>query len=207
MPTISTLLTFSAATVALLVVPGPSVVYVVTRSVEHGRWAGMLSMLGLETGALLHAIGAAAGLGVLLASSELAFSMVRYAGACYLLHLAARQLRNRRSSVDGPTQAAPASGLRLYLDGILVDLLNPKTALFFIAFLPQFVDPTRGQATTQFLALGLCFVALATLTDGAYAIVAGGLAGRISRSTGAKRCIGVTTGGVYVGLAGLAAFG
>lgn len=163
-------------------------------------------MLGLETGALLHAIGAAAGLAALLASSELAFSIVRYAGAGYLLYLGAKQFRSRRTSIDQPTETGTESRLRWYLDGVLVDLLNPKTALFFLAFLPQFVDPAQGQVATQFLALGLCFVVLAVVADSAYAIIAGGLADRISRSVRVQRYIGNTTGGVYVSLAGLAAF-
>ncbi|HSK25652.1 MAG TPA: LysE family translocator [Jiangellales bacterium] len=206
MPTASTLLVFAAATLALLLVPGPSVVYVVARSLEHGRAAGLTSMLGIETGALLHVAAAAAGLTALLASSDLAFSVVKYAGAAYLIGMGVRQVVRRHVAVTqhGAVPSA-ASRLQLFRDGVLVDLLNPKTGLFFLAFLPQFVDPARGAVATQVLALGLLFVALAAVTDGAYAVVAGGLAGRLSRSVTGRRRIDRTTAGVYVGLGGLAA--
>lgn len=205
MPTTATLATFVAATAAMLIVPGPSVLYVVTRSVEHGRAAGLLSMLGLETGALCHAVGTAAGLAAVLASSEVALGMVRYCGAGYLLYLGVRQLRTSRLSADAATAGRATSRLRLYLDGMLVDLLNPKTALFFIAFLPMFVDPGRGSVATQLLVLGLCFVAMAVASDTTYAVVAGGFARQLHRSVRAQRYIGRTAGCVYVGMAALAA--
>ena len=207
MPTGATLLTFAAATLAILVIPGPSVVYVMTRSIEQGRRAGLYSMLGLETGALLHVLATAVGLAALLASSELAFTIIRYGGAGYLLYLGARQLRTRARGLDLASGLTSASRRRLYRDGVLVDLLNPKTALFFVAFLPQFVDPSRGSEAGQIATLGLCFVALAVLCDGSYAIAAGGLGRRIQASSGAQLRIGRATGGVYVGLAALTAFG
>ncbi|RJK96436.1 LysE family translocator [Vallicoccus soli] len=205
MPSTSTLLVFAAATLALLVVPGPSVVYVVARSLEHGRAAGLWSVLGLETGALLHVLGATAGLGALLASHPLALGAVRYAGAAYLVLMGVRQFL-RRHAAPGAAGATPASRLRLFRDGVLVDLLNPKTALFFLAFLPQFVDPARGPVPLQVAVLGLCFVALALTTDALYALAAGALSTHLSCSAARRRRVGTTTAGVYVGLGGVAAF-
>jgi threonine/homoserine/homoserine lactone efflux protein len=207
MPSTSTVLVFAAATLALLVAPGPSVVYVVARSLEHGRAAGLTSMLGIETGALVHVAAAAVGLTALLASSEVAFSIVKYAGAAYLVGMGVRQVRRRHEPItaaDSVTSAA--SRLRLFRDGVMVDLLNPKTGLFFLAFLPQFIDPSRGPVGGQVLILGLLFVALAAVTDGTYAVVAGGLSGRLARSVASRRRVDRTTASVYVGLGGLAAF-
>lgn len=209
MPTIATLLLFGGTALAMLVVPGPSVVYVVARSIEHGRAAGLYSMLGLESGALLHILGAAFGLAALLATSEAMFAVVRCSGAGYLLYLGVRQLCGRDFAAPGagPTgHTVAASRMRLFRDGVLVDLLNPKTALFFIAFLPQFVDPARGPASAQILVLGLCFVALAAVCDGCYAVAAGRLAARVRASARVQHRLNKATGCVYVGLAGLAAF-
>ncbi len=207
MPSTSTVLVFSAATLALLVVPGPSVVYVVARSLEHGRAAGLTSMLGIETGALVHVAAAAVGLTALLASSEVAFSIVKYAGAAYLVGMGVRQVRRRHEPITAADSVTPAaSRLRLFRDGVMVDLLNPKTGLFFLAFLPQFIDPSRGPVGGQVLVLGLLFVALAAVTDGTYAVVAGGLSGRLARSVASRRRVDRTTASVYVGLGGLAAF-
>jgi threonine/homoserine/homoserine lactone efflux protein len=197
------LVTFAAATLAMLLVPGPSVLFVVTRSVQDGRAAGMLSVLGLETGAAIHAVATAAGFGAVLASTPWALSVVRYGGAAYLVFLGLRQGFSRPS--QAATAAPAVSRLRVFTDGVLVDLLNPKTALFFLAFLPQFVDPGRGSASTQMLALGLCFVLLAVVTDLSYALLASALRHRLTRSPSNSRRLSRTTAGVYLGLGGLAA--
>ena len=170
MPTTTTLLVFVPSTLALLAVPGPSVVYVVTRTLEQGRRAGLVSMLGLETGALVHVALSALGVTALLAASDWAFLAVKYAGATYLVVLGMRQLR-RRPAGAGAADSPTTSEARLFRDGVLVDLLNPKTGLFFLAFLPQFVEPVRGPVAGQVLVLGVCFVVLAALTDGTYALV------------------------------------
>ena len=159
MPSGSTLLLFAGATLLLLALPGPSVLYVVARTVEQGRAAGLVSVLGLETGALIHVGAAAAGVSALVASSPGAFAALRYGGAAYLLWLAARTLLRARGS--SPAAAAPASRVQLFRDGVMVDLLNPKTALFFLAFLPGFVRVDAGPVAVQVLLLGLVFVALA----------------------------------------------
>ncbi len=190
MPSLTTLALFAASTLALLAVPGPSVLYVVARTVEQGRTAGLVSVLGLETGALIHVAAAAGGLSALVASSPTAFAVLRYGGAAYLLWLGVRTLR--RSREDAPAALAPASHARLFRDGVLVDLLNPKTALFFLAFLPGFVHAGAGPVALQVVVLGLVFVVLAALTDGAYAVATA----RISRGAGrnGRRVAGATAG-------------
>lgn len=199
LPTAQTLTIFTAATLALLVVPGPSVVYVMARSIEQGRTAGLFAMLGLESGALLHVIAATAGLASVLAASPVAFTIIRWSGAAYLIYLAIRQFRAPAATeVHGNWRG---SGWRLYRDGVLVDLLNPKTAMFFIAFLPQFVDASRGSAHLQMLVLGLTFVVLAGVCDGSYALVSGQLGGRIRRSQRLSGRVNRATSGVYVLLA------
>ncbi|MGH3359224.1 MAG: LysE family translocator [Nocardioidaceae bacterium] len=204
LPTGETLVVFATATITVLILPGPSVVYVMTRGLEQGRAAGMLAMLGLETGALVHVVAATVGIAALLASSPTAFACVRYGGAAYLLYLAFRQLRTGYALASGSALRTERSRWRLYRDGVVVDLLNPKTSLFFIAFLPQFVDRSRGSADVQMLALGLCFVGLAALCDGTYALVSGGVGARLQRTERLHGRINWATSGVYVTLAGAA---
>ena len=204
MPAPTTLLTFATATLLILLVPGPSVAYVVARSLEHGRAGGLVSMLGIESGSLLHVVAAALGLTALIASSPWAFPVLKYGGAAYLVVLGNRQLRRRRIDFGTETGAGSVSRLRLFRDGVLVDLLNPKTGLFFLAFLPQFVNPAAGALSLQIVLLGVVFVLLAALTDGAYALLASTLRDRLTRSGRARQRLNRTTGGVYVGLGGLA---
>src|ERR1051325_6985728 len=172
MPDPSRLALFVGAALLLLVVPGPSVLYVVTQSVSHGRRAGIASVAGITTGTLVHIAAATVGLSALLASSALAFDVVKYLGAAYLVVIGVRRLvgLERAPEEDG---RPPRNLARLYRQGIVVNTLNPKTALFFLAFLPQFVDPSRGAAWAQILALGLLFAALGFLSDGTWALVAG----------------------------------
>ena len=164
MPDSGTFLAFAAASLALLAVPGPSVLYIVARSVEQGRRAGIVSMLGIEAGGLLHVAAAALGLSALMASSAAAFEGLRWAGAAYLVWLGARKLL--AAAEDGERPAVGAVR-RLFWHGVAVNLLNPKTAMFFLAFLPQFVDPAAGPAALQALVLGLG--ARAGRADAAYA--------------------------------------
>jgi len=200
-PTTQTLAVFAVATLVLLVIPGPSVVYVMARSIEQGRGAGLMAMLGLETGAFVHAVVAATGLASVLAASPTAFTVIRWAGAAYLVYLAVRQFRT--PCADASSTGSRSSGWRLYRDGMLVDLLNPKTCLFFVAFLPQFVDGSRGSAEGQMMTLGMCFVVLAAMCDGAYALASGGLSSRIRSGRFGGRT-NRATGGVYVVLAAIA---
>ncbi|MFC7877992.1 LysE family translocator [Isoptericola sp. NPDC057391] len=211
LPSSPALLGFLAASLAMLAVPGPSVVYVVARTTAHGRRAGMWSMAGLETGAALHVVAAAAGLAALLARSPALFDAVRWTGAAYLVWLGVRELRAARARAASPGDASGEDGAptaprswRLFVDGVLVDVLNPKTALFFLAFLPQFADPARGPVAPQLALLGGLFVGLAALVDSAYALLADRMSWRLRASERARRRLGRASGGVYLALAGAA---
>jgi threonine/homoserine/homoserine lactone efflux protein len=163
-------------------------------------------MLGVEAGALLHVAAATVGVSALVASSPGALLVVKLAGAGYLLVLGVRALR-RSGDIAWPGGRPPSSSSgRLFRQGLLVDALNPKTTMFFLAFLPQFVDPAAGAAVVavQTLVLGLCFLALATLSDGGYALVAGTIAERLRRSPAARARLQRASGAAYVGLAALA---
>jgi threonine/homoserine/homoserine lactone efflux protein len=204
MPDPSRLALFVGAALLLLVVPGPAVLYVVTQSVSHGRRAGIASVAGITTGTLVHIAAATVGLSALLASSAVAFDVVKYLGAAYLIVAGIRRLAGWDAQ---PEQTPPPTGhRRLYSQGIVVNVLNPKTALFFLAFLPQFVNPARGAAWVQILALGLLFAALGFFSDSTWALVAGTLGERLRRS---RRFPGVqryVSGSVFVGLGAVAAF-
>jgi threonine/homoserine/homoserine lactone efflux protein len=198
-PDRSTFLVFAVASLALVVAPGPNLVYIVTRSVSQGRRAGLVSAVGVEAGTLVHITAAAVGLSQLVATSALAFSVVKYAGAAYLLYLGLRALRRR----EGLDLSAAARSLRLprvFRDGIIVNVLNPKVALFFLAFLPQFIDPARGASATQILALGVVFFGIALTMDVLYAIVAGALRGWLRRRPAYLRRQRFVVGGVYLAL-------
>ncbi len=191
MPDPSTLMLFAGASLALLAVPGPAVIYVVMRSVDQGRRAGMVSVLGVETATFAYALAAAVGLTGLIAASEIGFTIVKYAGAAYLVFLGVRKLLER----DEPQEAVAEARSRLYVKGMLVQALNPKIAVFFLAFLPQFADSAFG-----LLVLGTIFTLLAVLSDGAYVLLAGGVAGRLRTSRRARRGLAKLSGGVYIGL-------
>jgi threonine/homoserine/homoserine lactone efflux protein len=200
MPELHTFVIFAAASAAFLAVPGPSVIYIVSRSLAEGRTAGIVSALGIQAGGLVHVTAATIGVSALLASSATAFSVVKYAGAAYLIFIGIRRL------LDGdepePGEDRPADRKKLFWQGVVVNSLNPKTALFFLAFLPQFVDPDRGAVAPQVLALGVLFLTLATLSDSTYALVAGTVRGRLS---GRHRALARASGCSYVGLGLLAA--
>jgi threonine/homoserine/homoserine lactone efflux protein len=166
---------FVLAALILLLTPGPAVLYIVARSIDQGRQAGLVSVLGVHAGTLVHVAAAAAGLSAVLAASATAFSVVKYLGAAYLIYLGVRRFLERAPAVGSEPLRAPRLG-RAFVDGVIVNVLNPKTALFFLAFLPQFVDVSRGQVGAQILALGGVFVALGLLTDGSYALTAGTVA-------------------------------
>jgi threonine/homoserine/homoserine lactone efflux protein len=163
---------FIIASVVLLVTPGPAVLYIVARSVEQGRAAGLVSVLGIHLGTVVHIIAAAIGLSALIVSSALAFSIVKYVGVAYLIWIGIRTLLAKDPDPDAP--AVPAEPLRrVFRDGFVVNLFNPKTAIFFLAFLPQFVDPARGALHWQILVLGLTFMVLGMMSDGVFALLAG----------------------------------
>lgn len=194
---------FVLAALLLLLTPGPAVLYIVARSLEQGRRAGLVSMLGVHVGTLVHVAAAAIGVSALLAASATAFGIVKYVGAAYLVYLGVRRILDRRSLLaTAPTRHSPLR--RAFVDGVVVNVLNPKTALFFLAFLPQFVDVGRGTIGAQILALGVVFVLLGLMTDGAYALTAGTAAQWLRaqpRFLASERWI---SGGMYIGL-GIAA--
>jgi threonine/homoserine/homoserine lactone efflux protein len=189
---------FVASSLALLVVPGPAVLYIVTRSLSQGRAAGLVSMLGVNSGALLHTVAAALGLSAILVSSALAFSVVKYAGAAYLIYLGIRQFFTKGALENIELKQDSLS--RIFTQGIVVSVLNPKLALFFFAFLPQFVDPTRGNVALQMLGLGLLFVALAACSDGVYAMLSSSLGRWLQKNPRFASRQKYVTGSVYVGL-------
>jgi threonine/homoserine/homoserine lactone efflux protein len=193
----STVALFCVAALALAVVPGPAVLYIVAQSVDQGRFAGFVSALGIGVGGLVHVLAATIGLSSLLASSATAFTIVKYAGAAYLLFLGIRRLLTRETAEDDIVRA-PRSRRRLFVDGVVVNVLNPKTALFFIAFLPQFVDPDAGAATLQIFALGLIFVVIALGSDSLWAITAGTLGGWLKQSPAYFAVRRWVTGTVFV---------
>jgi threonine/homoserine/homoserine lactone efflux protein len=203
-PDRSTFLVFALASLALVIAPGPNLVYIVTRSLSQGRRAGLVSAVGVEAGTLVHITAAAVGLSQLVSTSALAFSVVKYAGAAYLLYLGLRALR-RREGLDLSAAARSLRLPRIFRDGIIVNVLNPKVALFFLAFLPQFVDPANGAATAQILALGVVFFLIALAVDILYAIVAGSLSGWLRRRPAYLRRQRFAVGGVYLALGASAA--
>jgi threonine/homoserine/homoserine lactone efflux protein len=207
MPDASTFALFVVAALVLLVVPGPSVLYIVARSIEGGRSAGLVSVLGVQTGAMVHIAFAAVGLSAILASSAVAFSVVKWLGAAYLVWLGLRQIFGRDEE-GGDVAVEPARLSRVFSQGVIVNTFNPKTALFFLAFLPQFVDPARGAAWTQILLLGATFVILALCSDGLYALLSGTAGGWLRRRMkGAtfRRGQRFVSGGILIALGAVAA--
>src|SRR5690349_1674493 len=190
---------FLTASIALLLVPGPAVLYIMTRSIDQGRAAGLASVAGIESATFVHILAAALGLSAILLSSALAFDIVKYIGAAYLIYLGIQKLRSKDDD-DASVVVQPQSLGQIYKQGVIVNLLNPKTALFFFAFLPQFVEPSHGSVTLQIVLLGLIFVSIATLTDGTYALVSSSLAGWLRGNKRFKRVQRYVSGTVYVGL-------
>ena len=196
---------FMGATLALLLVPGPAVLYITARSANQGRLAGLVSVLAIETANFLQAVAATLGLSAILLSSALAFDLVKYLGAAYLIYLGVRKLLVREeASTNGEIRVESLS--RIYWQGFMINLLNPKTALFFFAFLPQFVDPGKGNVTLQTLLLGALFVGMAIITDSLYALLASSLAEKLRGSRHFQKGQRYFAGLVYVGLGITTAF-
>jgi threonine/homoserine/homoserine lactone efflux protein len=200
MPEASTLALFAVAAITLLVIPGPAVLYIVARSVDQGRVAGLASVGGVHLGTLLHVAAAALGLSALLVSSAVAYHTVRWLGAAYLVWLGLRRLLARDEEA-GPDRPRPERGLgRVFAQGVVVNLLNPKTTLFFFAFLPQFVDLSKGSVPLQVVVFGVAFVLLGLVSDGAYALLASTGAGWLRRRPGVAKASRLVSGGVLVTL-------
>lgn len=190
---------FVVAALALLLIPGPAVLYVVARSIHEGRRAGLASVVGIHVGTLVHIAAATLGLSALIASSAMAFTAVKIAGAVYLVGLGMWTLLSRR---DEPAVALGGGRdlRRAFAQGIVVNVLNPKTALFFLAFLPQFVDPDAAHPALQIAFLGALFALLGLVTDSVWALAAGTAGGVLRRSRRFLRTQRYVTGTVYIGL-------
>jgi threonine/homoserine/homoserine lactone efflux protein len=207
MPDASTYGLFVAASLALTLVPGPAVLYIVARSVEGGRQAGLVSVLGIGVGGLVHVLFAAVGLSAILASSATAFSVVKWLGVAYLVYLGLQRILARDEGNAAVTVGREPLA-RVFSQGVVVNVLNPKTALFFLAFLPQFVDPSRGAVPAQIVLLGITFVVLALCTDGLYALLSGTAADWLRRrneNPRFRRGQRYVSGGVYLAMGAAAA--
>ena len=195
----TSLLGFVLAALVVLLIPGPGVLYVVTRSLIQGRQAGMISVVGLSAGALVHVVAATAGLSAILLASGAAFGVVKFLGAFYLIYLGLRTLLARQSTTDIKAPI-PDSLYRVFTDGVMVSILNPKIAVFFLAFLPQFMAPEQGSISIQFMRLGLLYVALAICTDGAYALFASSLRSFLNRRLMLGPLPRYASGFIYLGM-------
>ena len=205
MPDPATLFVFGAAALALIVVPGPAVLYIVSQSIDRGRLAGFVSALGIAVGALVHVAAAAIGLSSILVSSATAFNVVKYAGAAYLVCMGLWTIFRRRDEQRPESAPSERRLRRRFGQGVIVNVLNPKTALFFFAFLPQFVDPEQGAAALQIAVLGLVFVVIAVVSDSLWALAAGTASERLR---GSRRFLSVqryVSGSVFVGMGALTA--
>jgi threonine/homoserine/homoserine lactone efflux protein len=197
---------FLVAALALLITPGPAVIYIVTRSIDQGRSAGFVSAFGVFVGTLCHVAAAALGLSALLMSSALAFQSVKYLGAAYLIYLGIRKLTSRGGAEQngGPVPRQKLSAV--FRQGVIVNVFNPKTALFFLAFLPQFVNVHKGSVALQILTLGTIFACMGFTTDSSWALLAGTMATKMKRNLAFSRLQNYFSGGVYLSLGLATAF-
>jgi threonine/homoserine/homoserine lactone efflux protein len=195
---------FLLAALILLLTPGPAVLYIVARSLDQGRLAGFVSVLSIEVGNFVHVLAATLGLSAILVSSATAFSIVKYLGAAYLIYLGVRRIL-ARNTAHQPTTFQRQSLIRIFRQGVLVAILNPKTALFFFAFLPQFVDSSKSSFALQLLTLGCLFVLMAIVTDSLYALLAGTIGQWLKGTRSFLRVERYLVGTVYIGLGVMAA--
>jgi threonine/homoserine/homoserine lactone efflux protein len=202
MPDASHLVAFAVAAATIALIPGPGMLYVLARSLGGGREEGMRSTAGTGLGGLVHVAAAAAGLSAIIATSAAAFSVVKYLGAIYLVWLGLKAVLGRRH--EAPS-VAPARASDAFRQGVLTEALNPKTALFFLTFLPQFCQPENGPLAVQVLVLGAASVALNTLADVAVAFAAGAISRRLRERPRLWRRQQVATGGILIGLGAYAA--
>lgn len=195
----STLVAYLFASLAIILAPGPAQALVLTRSVSDGKKAGILTAIGLNIGTLFHTVAAALGLSAVLATSALAFAVVKYLGAAYLIYLGLRAWLNKEGPID-PQSPAVGSSRQVLGKAILTGILNPKVALFFLAFLPQFIDPARGAVLLQFLVLGSLLAGLDVLYETILVLIADTMSGWIRGNTSFNLWRGRVTGAVLVGL-------
>jgi len=192
---------FIFAGIILNLTPGADTMYILGRSISQGKKAGTLSALGIATGALVHCLFAALGLSVILAKSALAFEIVKYAGAVYLIYLGIKMLMSKTAeNFELKNNNGQVNYKKIYLSGILTNVLNPKIALFFLAFLPQFINPEYSQSFLPFLILGLTFVTTGTIWCIALAMFSSKLSNTIRRNYMVKKWLNKTTGGIFIAL-------
>ena len=202
MPSSHAVVTFAVATFVLLLIPGPAVLYIIQRSVTGGRRIGLAAVAGLELGDVIQVIAAAAGLSAIIVASSTAFAVVKWAGVAYLIVVGLRTLTRPADALDA---AATPSTRHVFRQGVVVNALNPKTAMFFLAIFPQFVEPRRGHVVAQSLVLGAVFVVMATVYNGSCALAAGTLGQRLVGSRSLPFVRRWVSGAMFVGLGLLAA--
>jgi threonine/homoserine/homoserine lactone efflux protein len=202
MPSIESLLAFGIASLALLVIPGPAVLYIINRSVADGRNVALAAVAGLEIGNFMHVIAATVGLSAIIATSAAAFSAVKWIGAGYLIYIGIRTLATKAQAVNQLND--PMSRRRAFTQGIVVNTFNPKVALFFLSFLPQFIDADRGSAALQSLVLGSTFVVLGCISDSLFAILASALRGTLLRGKSLPFVQRYVAGSVFIALGAIA---
>ena len=196
------LLAFALVSALLIAVPGPSVLFVIGRSLALGRRGGLLSVLGNAGGELVQIAGVALGLGVILAESVLLFMVVKFAGAAYLIYLGIQAVRHRRGSPAGPDPSRSATTRRILREGFIVGATNPKSVVFFVAVLPQFVDHGAGAIPVQLALLGATFLAIALVSDSIWALAAGTARQWFARSPRRVAAVTTTGGVMMIGLGG-----
>ncbi len=199
MPDNSTLVIFVTAAIILLIVPGPAVIYITAQSIDKGTKAGIVSTLGIASGTIVHVIGAAFGLSTILITSAAIYSIIKYAGACYLIYLGIKKFMGKEKGRTEPAENH-SSLKKIFYDGMIVNIFNPKTALFFLSFLPQFVVVDKGSVISQMLFLGSLFVVMGILSDGLYAVTASKFGGFIKRKGYNPAVQNYFTGTVYIAL-------
>lgn len=204
MPNWSTLSLFITAAFILVIIPGPNSLYIIARSVQQGRVAGIVSSLGVQVGTLFHIAAATMGISALLMSSAVAFNIVKYAGAIYLIYLGVKTLLTR-GKIEQTQEVKRESLIRVFYQGVFVQILNPKTTLFFFAFLPQFIDSTRGFITAQIFLLGAILVVLGVFSDSLYVLLAGSFGNWMRGNLKFLRTQRYFAGSVYIGLGAMTA--
>ncbi|MDN5216686.1 LysE family translocator [Fulvivirgaceae bacterium BMA12] len=200
LPEPGNIMLFLTVATLLIVMPGPAVLYIMTKSIEHGYKAGIVSVLGIGVGGLTHVLFAGIGISAILVASATAFAIVKYLGAIYLIYLGIKKLVGKNSFNKMPTPGTKRQLSKIFYEGVLVNVLNPKTAIFFFAFLPQFVSLEKGGVTSQIIFLGLLFMVTAVLSDTLYVLVSGRLGAWMKNNDGYQRMQKYVIGAIYITL-------
>ena len=207
MLSITTIFVFSISSILLALTPGPDMLYIAARSVAQGRSAGIVSALGVHSGLLIHTIAAALGISALIEASAVAFNLIRFAGAAYLIYLGIQAFMSKSEPLE-VKPVAQKTMKEIFYQGLITNLLNPKVILFFLAFLPQFIDPTKGNASTQLILLGILLVVVSLPVDIAVGLLGGVLGKWMKSNKGMQRSGKWITGSVFISLGiGTAIFG